>query len=129
MFSPAVASPPPPRVAQGCTLSQNLFEIYINDVIVTVEPAKQGVTVGEYMLSGLMFSGDFVGISEPSEGLQNQVEKALEYTNTRKWRVTANVTKCAVVVCNEDKVTQVIFCWKWGEDEISIVDQHSYRGV
>ena len=39
------------------------------------------------------------------------------------WRVTANAETCAVVVCNEDKVNPVNFKWKWGEDELPIVDQ------
>ena len=76
-------------------------------MIVAVEAAKQGVTMGEDTVSGLMLAGDFVGISETPQGLQEQIEEALEYT--RKWRVTANVKKCAVVVCNEDKVNRVIF--------------------
>ena len=58
---------------------------------------------------------------------QKQIEKALQYA--RKWRVTANVKKCAVVVCNEDKVTPVNFKRKWGEDELKIIDQHTYLGV
>ena len=36
-------------------------------------------------MSGLMCADDFVGISETPEGLQKQLEKALEYT--RKWRI------------------------------------------
>ena len=56
--------------------------------------------MGEDTVSGLMFADDFVGISEAPEGLQKQIEKALEYT--RKWSVTANVKKCGVVVCTED---------------------------
>ena len=58
--------------------------------------------MGEDTASGLMF---YVGISETPEGVQQQIEEALECT--RKWRVTANVKKCAVVVCNEDKVNPV----------------------
>ena len=90
-------------VAQGCTLSPNLFKVYINDMIVAVEAAKQGVTMGEDTVPGLIFADDFVGISETPEGLQKQIEKALEYS--RKWRAltASNVKKCAVVVCNEDK--------------------------
>ena len=76
-----------------------IYSKYILIMIVAVEAAKQGVTVGE-TVSGLVFADDFVGISETPEGLQKQIEKALEYA--RKWRVTANVKKCAVVVCNED---------------------------
>ena len=47
-------------VAQGCTLSPNLFKVYISDMIVAVEAAKQGVTVGDDMMSGLMLADDFV---------------------------------------------------------------------
>ena len=64
-------------VAQGCTLSLNMFKVYINDIIVAVEAAKQGVTMGEDPVSGLMFADDFVGISETPEGLQKQIRKAL----------------------------------------------------
>ena len=42
------------------------------------------------------------------------------------WRVATNVKKCAVVVCNEDKVNPINFKWKWGEDELPIVDQSVY---
>ena len=65
-------------VAQGCALSPNLFNVYINDMIVAVETAKQGVTVGEDRVSGLIFTDDFVGISETPEGLQKQIGKALD---------------------------------------------------
>ena len=64
---------------------------------------------------------------ETPEGLQKQIEKSLECT--RKWRVTANVKKCAVVVCNEDNVNPVTFEWKWREDGLPIVDQYTYLGV
>ena len=74
-----------------------------------------------------MFADDFVGISETPQGLQKQIGKAVEYT--RNWRVTANVKKCAVVVCNEDKVNPVTFKWQWGEHELPIADQCTYLGV
>ena len=64
--------------------------------------------MGEDTVSGVMFADDFVGVSESPEGLQKQIEKALEYT--RKWRVRANVKKSAVVavvVCTEDKMNPV----------------------
>ena len=43
--------------------------------------------------------------------------------------MTANVKTCAVVVCNEDNVIRVNFKWKWGEDELPIVDQYTYLCV
>ena len=76
-------------------------------MIVTVEAATQGVAVGDDAVSGSIFSDCFVGIAEAPEGLQKQIENALEYT--RKRRVSANVKKCAVLVCNEDSVNTVTF--------------------
>ena len=67
-------------VAQGCTLSPNLFKVYVRDMIVAVEAAKKGVTMREDTVSGLMFADDFVGISETPGGLQKHIEKALGYT-------------------------------------------------
>ena len=58
-----------------------------------------------------------MGISDTPKGLQKQLGKTVEYT-TGNWRMTANVNKCAVVVCNKDKVNPVKFKWKWGEGEL-----------
>ena len=66
-------------VAQGRTLLPNSFKVYINDMIVAVEAAKQGVTVGEGEVSGLMFADDFVGISETPEGLTNKQGTHFDY--------------------------------------------------
>ena len=57
-------------VAQGCTLPPNIFKVCINDMIVAVEATKQGVTMGEDTVSGLMLADDMVGMSEAAEGLQ-----------------------------------------------------------
>ena len=58
-------------VAQGCTLSPNLSKLYITDMIIAAEAAKQIVTMGEdTAVSGLMFADGVVEISETSERLQ-----------------------------------------------------------
>ena len=78
-------------VAQGSALSLNLLKECMNDSMIAVEATKQGVTVGEDAVSGLVFAGDSVGISETLEGLQKHRGKAVEYS--RKRRVTARVKK------------------------------------
>ena len=59
--------------------------------------------------------------------MQKQTEKALGYA--RKWRMTANVKKCAGLVCIKEKVNPVTFKWKWGEDELPSADQYTYLGI
>ena len=80
--------------------------------------------MGEDTVSGLMFADDFVGTAETPDGLQKQMEKALEYT-----RKISNLNKSTILVCNEDNKNPVEFKWKWGEEELSIVDQYTYLGV
>ena len=65
-----------------------------------LETVKRRGKVGEDTVSELMFADDFVSLAKTPEGLQKQIDKVLEYT--RKWRVTANVSKSAILVCNED---------------------------
>ena len=50
-------------VAQGCTLSLNLFKVYIYGMTVAVEAATQRVTMEKGTVSQLMFADDFVEIS------------------------------------------------------------------
>lgn len=70
----------------------------IHHLIIAKEAGKQGGKGGEDILSGPVFVDDFVGIyiSATPGGLQKQAEKAQDCTT--KWRVTAEVNKCAILV-------------------------------
>lgn len=42
----------------------------------------------------------------------------------------ANAKNCAVMVCNDSKVDEVDFKWKWGDEELSRLDhQYTHLGV
>ena len=43
-------------------------------MIRAVEATKQGIKVGEDMVSGLIIADDFVGIAETPNGMQKQTE-------------------------------------------------------
>ena len=51
-----------------------IYSRYIKDLIIAVEAAKHGVTVGEDTVPGLVFADDFVRVSQTPEGLQKQIE-------------------------------------------------------
>ncbi|CAB1115344.1 ABC [Ectocarpus sp. CCAP 1310/34] len=116
-------------VPQGYTLSPTLFQVFINDLLEVVEAVRKGVKVGdtETSVSGMLFADDFVGMSDTPEGLQLQIDAAKKFTD--KWRLSANVQKSAVMVCNENKEEPVEHRWKWGIEEIAVVDQYTYLGV
>lgn len=101
-------------VTQAYTSSSFSFKVFVIAMIEAVETTKQGVRVGEDTVLGLIFAGDFVGIPETPEELKKQVDEALECTE--KWRMTANVKICIVIVCNKDMENPVNFKRKWGEE-------------
>ena len=95
-----------------------MFKAFINDLISRSSKASS---------QGGVKCNDFVGIAETPDGLHEQIEKALEYTGNL--RAVTNVNKSAILVCNEDNKNPVEFKWKWGEEELPIVDQYTYLGL
>ena len=47
-------------------------------------------------IGGMLFTGDFVGVSDSKESLQRLIDIVHGYCN--KWRLNANVSKSAVMV-------------------------------
>lgn len=47
----------------------------------------------------------------------------------KKWRLSANVKKFSVMVCNDSKVEEVDLKWKCGDKQLQRVDQYPYLGV
>jgi len=104
-----------------------LFQIFINDLLKVVEAVGKRVEVGTTPVSGMLFADDFVGMSDTPEGLQIQINAAKAYAD--KWRLSANVPKCAVVICNGDGDDEVGAKWTWGDKELPIVEKYTYLGV
>ena len=90
-------------MAQGCSLSPILFSVFINDLLIEVEEAGLGVQLNNgKSIAGLLFAEDFVGISDSSENLQKLIDVVHKFCN--RWRLKANVSKCAEVVFSRSKV-------------------------
>jgi len=53
-------------------------------------------------IGGLLFVDDLVGMSDSSENLQKLIDVVHKFCN--RWRLKANVSKCAVVVFSKSKV-------------------------
>ena len=57
---------------QGCSLSPILFSVFINDLLKEVEHTGLGIQLSSgKTIEGMLFTDDFVGISDSKESLQN----------------------------------------------------------
>ena len=63
-------------VTQGCTLSPNVFKVYINDMISSSRSSKARSHDGGRYGVGVDVADDIVGISETPERLQKQIRES-----------------------------------------------------
>ena len=81
-------------MAQVCSLSPILFSVFINDLLKGLEQTGLGVQLNSgKTVGGMLFADDFVGISDSKESLQKLIDVVYSYCS--KWRLRANVSKCA----------------------------------
>lgn len=109
-------------LAQGDTLSPVLFNIFINRLMKEAESETQGAGFREEF----MFADDFLGMRASASGLQNLIDVARKFVN--KWRLKANVSKCAVLVTGSHADSEQ-WEWMWGQQRIPIVESYKYLGV
>ena len=104
-------------MAQGCSLSPILFSVFINDLLKEIEQVELGIQLSSGKTDGgILFTDDFVGVSDSKESLQKLMDVVYSYCS--KWRLRANVIKSAVMVFPKDVVNG---CWKWGKHSLSKV--------
>ena len=75
-------------------------------------------------IGGLVFADDFVSMSDSRKNLQKFIDVVHMFCN--RWRLKANVSKCAVVVFSKSKVPG---SWIWGEHTIPQASSYCYLGI
>ena len=112
-------------VKQGCVLSPKLFNIFINDIPNIFDESCVPSKLGKATINCLMYADDLILISESQEGLQNCLNKLLEYT--KRWNLKVNLKKTQVMVFNCQKRNKPIFTFD--NTVLKIVKEYKYLGT
>ena len=96
-------------VRQGCILSPNLFNLFINDIPDIFDETCMHATLGQRKLNCIMYADDLVLISESSNGLQNCLNKLYNYTT--KWGLKVNLKKTKILTFQKSKKKRIILFW------------------
>ncbi|XP_077984642.1 uncharacterized protein LOC144439242 [Glandiceps talaboti] len=117
-------------VQQGGILSPILFAFFLNDVEDCLNrPPFQGITLGDYNLSCLLYADDSIIVSTSRQGLELLLSRFENYCNS--WRLLVNVVKTQVVVfnrdlfSNENDQTDFVF----NGQGIKTVTRYTYLGI
>ena len=111
---------------QGCNLSPQLFNIFLNDLPNTLSSCNSGfIWLQDMKVRSLMFADDIVLLSETSQGLQKSLSILESYC--KKWHLSVNVSKTKIVIFNK-KLDKVTSAFRINTKNIDIVKSHTYLG-
>jgi hypothetical protein len=113
-------------IRQGDNLSPNLFKIILNDLPYTLEESEvDPVSLNGNHITCLMYADDLVLFSESAEGLQNSINKTVNYCYEHGLEVNISKTKTMQV----NKRTNTFHEFKIGEEKIENVNHYKYLGL
>jgi len=83
-------------VKQGDSISPTLFNLYINDLIDTLNACNGGIKLTEdTQVSALLYADDLAIIADSEQNMKRQLEALSEWC--RKWRLIVNAGKTKIV--------------------------------
>ena len=121
--------PCPFGVRQGCVASSTMFSIFINDLAREVKSfGKHGIQLQPGMdeIYLLLFADDVVLCSDTAIGLQHQLNCLHSYAVRSSLNV--NLEKTKIVVFRKGGHLSRRERWKYGSDEIEVVNSNRYLG-
>ncbi|XP_033218123.1 uncharacterized protein LOC117173592 [Belonocnema kinseyi] len=114
-------------VRQGCSLSPILFNIFLEDLDVTLTKRKEeGTVIGKTKIFVMKFADDMVLLAEEAEGLRQMLKTLEKYVKKNKMEV--NVTKTKIMVFRKGGKLKKEESRNFNGKELEIVGIYKYLG-
>ena len=78
-------------VKQGCNLSPNLFNIFVNDIPSIFTQSCDPIMLDNLKLNCLYYADDLLLLSNSEKGLQSCLNDLYQYS--KKWKLNVNIKK------------------------------------
>ena len=113
---------------QGCLISPQLFNLYINDLITDIQNLGLGVPIDEEKISILLYADDIALVATNEIDLQQML--SVLHNWCMKWKMKVNPSKTQVMHFRRGpSVTRSQFKFVCGNDQIQTVDKYRYLGL
>ena len=113
---------------QGCLVSPLLFNIYINDLAMTIKEKCKGISLDNgNKLCLLMYADDIAFLAESEQDLQAMLTVLEKWCNV--WDVSVNTKKSQVVHFRKTKDVATDFDFKFNKLSLCKVNQYKYLGL
>jgi exonuclease III len=110
---------------QGSVLSPALFNIFIDDLLIELSDAKQGVRIGNSTINSFAYADDVTLMSSTAPDLQQLINICKQYADKWRFRFGIKKTHCMTVNGNIFKTPPR---WVLGDQVIDNVDDMEILG-
>ena len=107
-------------------LSPRLFNIFINDLLISLKQINSGISINEFHLNVLAYADDLNLISTTPAGLQTLIDVCLQYAQT--WRMRFNPIKTSTVCIGKESCSRSPV-WTIGNTEVGLSENTKVLGV
>ena len=112
-------------VRQGCNLSPLLFSLYMNDLQSYLNCNLSGsCKLNNHKIRLLMFADDIVLLTDSAEGLQNSINRLVEFCNG--WDLSINIEKTKVLIFNKPTCSTQFVIY---DSPLEQVREYKYLGI
>ncbi len=111
---------------QGSLLSPQLFNIFINELLVQLKAASPGVHIGSTKVNNLVYADDVTVISGTTTGLQQLLDICVKYANDWRFVFGISKTQCSILGHHRFKLTP---SWSLNGSPVKTVVQSDILGV
>ena len=115
---------------QGCILSPQLFNMFVNDLIHAINSLESGLCYGDGSnVSILLYADDIVLLSDNEMNMQSMLECLSEWCHT--WGLQINFDKSKVMHFRASSKHRIEYQFKCGDSYLELVTQYTskYLGV
>ena len=114
-------------VKQGCMLSPTLFNIYLSDLPNILNKDKDAPELNQRPVSCLLYADDLVIISKTHKGLQNNMNRLVDYCKKNSLNINESKTKIMIFNPNGKNLNRYLF--QVGSTTVENVTKYKYLGL
>ena len=112
---------------QGCTLSTILFNLYVNDLVTSINNLNIGIDIGREKVAVLLYADDLVLVAETEQELQTLLNELDTWCTQNK--LSINQRKSNVVHFRPHRINKSNYTFKCGDKVLETVPQYVYLGL
>ena len=112
-------------VKQGAILSPLLYNLFVNELLVTLEQSGLGVKIGSVYCGAPMYADDLALIASSADELQAMLDIVSQYAT--KWRYCINPLKSKVLLFGSNRLPTTT--WTIKGQKVEAVKEHLHLGI